>query len=82
MIDYGSDEFLLREIAAFTGGRFQPQAKQVFDAGGRSIAAILRLWPGLLGLAILLNLAELILRKWPGLFRKAESTERVTPVTA
>ena len=26
-----------------------------------------QLWPGLLALAILLNLAELILRKWKGL---------------
>ena len=26
----------------------------------------MQLWPGLLGLAILLNLAELVLRKWRG----------------
>ena len=70
LLEHGSDEFLLREVAAFTGGHFQPAAAQVFDAGRRSIPAMLRLWPGLLGLAILLSLAELILRKWPGLMRR------------
>jgi len=39
----------------------------VFDAGGRSIRSTMELWPGLLALAIALNLAELILRKWKGL---------------
>jgi Ca-activated chloride channel homolog len=62
--DYGSDEGLLRQISQFTGGRFNPEPAQVFDPAGRSVAAVLRLWPGLLALAILLNLAELALRKW------------------
>jgi len=35
----------------------------VFDAGGRSESSSLRFWPGLLGFAIALNLAELIMRK-------------------
>jgi uncharacterized membrane protein/uncharacterized protein YegL len=61
--DYGSNEFVLKEVAAFTGGRFQPNPKSVFDAAGRSIASSMRLWPGLLGLAIVLNLVELFLRK-------------------
>jgi hypothetical protein len=39
----------------------------VFDAGGRTAASNLRLWPALLVLALLLDLAELILRKWRGL---------------
>ena len=64
--DYGSDEALLRQISQFTGGRFNPTPAQVFDPGGRSVATALRLWPGLLALAILLNLAELVLRKWRG----------------
>ncbi len=71
LLDYGSNEFLLRSISAFTGGRYNPTPKQIFDAAGRSEASILRLWPGLLGLAILLNLAELIMRKGPGFFRRA-----------
>jgi hypothetical protein len=35
----------------------------VFDAGGRVIETTMDLWPGLLALAILLNLAELMARK-------------------
>ncbi len=61
--DYGSNEFLLREISEFTGGRFNPNPRAVFDAAGRSIPSTMRLWPGLIGLAIALNLAELFLRK-------------------
>jgi uncharacterized membrane protein/uncharacterized protein YegL len=61
--DYGSNEFVLKEVAAFTGGRFNPNPRNVFDAAGRSIPSSMRLWPGLLALAILLNLVELLLRK-------------------
>lgn len=61
--DFGSNEFLLHQVAGYTGGRFDPQPKQVFDPGERSIASTMRLWPGLLFLAIGLNLAELLLRK-------------------
>ena len=63
LLDYGSNPFVLRSVSSFTGGRFNPSPSQVFDANGRSEASTLRLWPGLLALAILLNLAELILRK-------------------
>jgi len=66
MLEYGNNEPLLRQIAAATGGRFRPSPREVFDAGGRSIRSTMELWPGLLALAILLNLAELILRKWKG----------------
>ena len=67
MLDYSSNEVLLRQIAKSTGGRFQPSVKDVFNAGGRSVPSSMELWPGLLALAILLNLVELFLRKWPGL---------------
>jgi Ca-activated chloride channel homolog len=63
LLDYGSNEFLLRSVAQFTGGRFNPAPKQVFDSSGRSESSTLRLWPILLGLAIALNLAELLMRK-------------------
>ncbi len=63
LLDYGSNPFLLRSISEFTGGRFNPSPGQVFETGRRSEASTLRLWPGLLGFAILLNLAELIMRK-------------------
>jgi Ca-activated chloride channel family protein len=63
LTDFGSNEFLLREVAGYTGGRFNPAPGQVFDPGDRGIASSMRLWPGLLALAILLNIAELFLRK-------------------
>jgi hypothetical protein len=68
MTQYGANEQLLKQVAEFTGGRVNPTPRQVFDAGGRSIASTLRWWPGLLALALALHLAELVLRKWPGLF--------------
>jgi uncharacterized membrane protein len=64
MLEYGNNEALLRQVAASTGGRFNPAPREVFDAGGRSIRSTMELWPGLLALALALNLAELILRKW------------------
>jgi len=73
MTQYGSNEQLLKQVADFTGGRMNPTPSQVFDAGGRSIASTLQWWPGLLALALVLNLAELVLRKWPGLFGKSLS---------
>jgi Ca-activated chloride channel homolog len=63
MHEYGANPFLLRQVSDFTGGRFNPEASQVFDPAGRSAPITMQLWPGLLGLAIVLNLAELILRK-------------------
>jgi len=68
---------LLRQIAKSTGGRFQPSVKEIFDAGGRSVPSSMEMWPGLLALAILLNIIELFMRKWRGLLetirRPAES---------
>jgi hypothetical protein len=66
MTEYGNNVDLLRQVAASTGGRFNPTARQLFDAGNRSVRSNMDLWPVLLALAILLNLAELILRKWEG----------------
>jgi Ca-activated chloride channel family protein len=68
--DWGADTFLLQQVARFTGGRAEPKAADVFDPGGRSVAATLRLWPMLLALALALNLAEVIMRKWRGLFQR------------
>jgi hypothetical protein len=68
LLDYGSNDFLLRSVAQFTGGRFNPAPRQVFDSGGRSQSSTLRLWPILLALAIALNLAELLMRKVPQQF--------------
>lgn len=70
MADYGSNETLLKQVAEFTGGRFQPDPKNIFDAGGRTIASTMQLWPAFLALAIVLNLAELVMRKWKGMLGK------------
>jgi Mg-chelatase subunit ChlD len=67
LTDYGSDVDLLKRISTFTGGRFEPSARQVFDSGGRAIPSSLSLWPGLLAMAVALNIAELVNRKWKGL---------------
>jgi Ca-activated chloride channel homolog len=69
LLDYGSNQFVLKEISEFTGGRFNPPAAQVFDAGGRAEPSTMRLWPGLLGFAIALNLIELVLRKARAVFQ-------------
>ena len=47
-----------REIAKVIVGQDDPAPREVFDAGGRSIRSTMELWPGLLALAIALNLAE------------------------
>src|SRR5580658_8933339 len=71
LADYGSNDALLRQVAEFTGGRFEPSPKSMFDPGRKQIPSTVSLWPGLLGLAIALNLAELILRKWKGVTGQA-----------
>jgi uncharacterized membrane protein/Mg-chelatase subunit ChlD len=65
--DYGSNNVLLKQIASLTGGRFNPPVDSIFDARGRAVSTVWQLWPAFLGLAIALNVAELIARKWGGL---------------
>lgn len=64
---YGANEDLLKQVARYTGGLYNPTPSEVFRGGGRSIPAIVELWPSFLAAAILLSLLELLLRKWPGL---------------
>lgn len=64
--EYGSDEALLKQVAEFTGGRFQPEPSAVFTGTGKTIQTELSLWPGFLALAIILSLTELVMRKWKG----------------
>ena len=82
MQEYGNNTQLLKQIAAATGGRFNPTARQSFDAAGRSIPTVMDLWPILLALAILLNLAELVLRKWKGLLEVLHLRPATAPVPA
>jgi Mg-chelatase subunit ChlD len=65
--DYGADTALLKQVAEFTGGRYQPDPRAVFEPGRRSMITIMQLWPGLLAAAIVLSLAELVMRKWKGI---------------
>ena len=67
MQEYGTNDGLLRQIAASTGGRYGVKPGDIYEASGRNIPASMELWPGLLGLALALNLLELIMRKWKGL---------------
>ncbi len=65
--DYGSNDALLKSISQSTGGRFNPSTKQLFDDGGKYIDSTMRLWPGLIAIALMLNLIELAMRKWRGI---------------
>lgn len=67
LAECGNDPALLEQLSRFTGGRFQPSPKQVFEAGPRRIWTSMRVWPLLLVLALLLNFCELIVRKWQGI---------------
>jgi hypothetical protein len=67
LIEYGSNPNLLKSVSAATGGRFNPNPDTAFENNGDSIKSTARLWPLLLTLAILLNLAELVMRKWRGI---------------
>jgi uncharacterized membrane protein/uncharacterized protein YegL len=60
---WGNNPGLLRSLSEWTGGLFNPTPAQVFSPGGRALTSLLSLWPGLLALAILLNLAELAWRR-------------------
>ena len=80
--EYGSNEALLQSIAKATGGRFNPTVRQLFDAGGRYTDTTVRLWPWLLGLAVLLNLVELGMRKWRGIVDSVRGTKAETRLAA
>ncbi|HEY6344517.1 MAG TPA: VWA domain-containing protein [Bryobacteraceae bacterium] len=66
--DYGSDAALLKQVAEFTGGRYNPSPGAVFEPGPRGLTTNMQLWPGLLALAVALSLAELVVRKWKGVW--------------
>ena len=64
--EFGANPDLLKRVAEFTGGRFEPEPADIFTGTGKSVATSLNLWPALLGLAVLLSLIELVMRKWNG----------------
>lgn len=68
---YGSDPDLLRRIAAATGGLFNPTPEQTANTSAPAIRTQFELWPWLLLLGLLLNLAEVAARKgWLPLARR------------
>jgi hypothetical protein len=71
--DHGTNESLLKAIASFTGGTFNPPLSDVFNTGGRRTSAVWQLWPAFIALAIALSLAELITRKWSGILSRFRS---------
>jgi len=75
MMEYGSNEALLKSVSAASGGRFNPNPDQAFEKSGQSIESTARLWPLLLALAILLNLVELVMRKWRGIVETVRSPQ-------
>lgn len=60
---YGSDPDLLRRIAAATGGLFNPTPEQTAAANPPAVRTQFDLWPWLLLLGLVLNLAEVAGRK-------------------
>lgn len=66
MMEYGSNQSLLKQVAAFTGGRFEPEPSAVFTGTGKTIPTTLTLWPAFLAMAIVASLTELVMRKWKG----------------
>jgi uncharacterized protein YegL len=63
MQTYGSNPALLEAVAQATGGVVNPDPADVFRNDDRAVETSWELWPGLLALAILLNLMELLARK-------------------
>ena len=79
--DFGSNQALLKSIAESTGGRFNPSVSQLLDSGGKYTDSTMRLWPGLLALAIALNLVELAMRKWKGIMETLRGARSPVVVT-
>jgi len=81
LADYGSNPELLRQLSLLTGGRFQPSPRQIFERPGRRVPITWQLWPALLTLALVLNLAELVMRKAPGVTEALLRSRRRQPET-
>lgn len=55
---------LLQQLAAVTGGRFEPQPEQVFEPQpGRTVRRVRVLWPWLLSVALGLFVLDVVLRR-------------------
>jgi Ca-activated chloride channel homolog len=77
-LDYGQlDEFryqppnveLLKALSRETGGRYAPQAEQVFEAHGDRVGQRTEMWPWLAVAALLFYLLEILFRRAPFAWR-------------
>lgn len=75
--DHGNNERLLQQVAAYTGGRVNPSASEVFDPGNVRVPSHTALWPFLIAAAILLELLELFLRKGMPWLRERRALRRI-----
>ncbi len=57
------DHALLRQLAAASGGHFQPSLDQVFERSGEHATRRVELWPALVALALALFVVEVLLRR-------------------
>jgi len=59
------DEAMLRQLAAGTGGKYNPAPADILNGDPRQAEVQSELWPWLLGLALLLFVADVAARRWP-----------------
>jgi Ca-activated chloride channel homolog len=60
---YPPDTQKLRAISNATGGKFEPQGNEIFDARGESTEYPMSLWPWLSALVLILYIADILLRR-------------------
>ena len=61
---YPPDTQKLRSISASTGGKFQPEGQEIFDAQGESTEYPVSLWPWLSALVLILYIGDILLRRF------------------
>jgi hypothetical protein len=60
---YPPDTQKLRSISAATGGTFEPQGAEIFDARGESTEYPVALWPWLSAIVLILYIGDILLRR-------------------
>jgi hypothetical protein len=60
---YPPDTQKLRSISTATGGTFQPEGKEIFDAKGESTEYPVLLWPWLAAVVLILYIGDILLRR-------------------
>ena len=59
------DEAMLRQLAAGTGGKYNPGPAEILNGDPRTAEVQSELWPWLIGLALFLFVADVAARRWP-----------------